>query len=541
MLRVMKAPAGLAQVLSSSEPLLVARLPRLIEADSTPSGLILATGSLDGTDESSIAGVYIAVGAIVQLARDNNLGRIALPLLGTGAGALSKAEALDRTLEAIGDSAAGDLQIGLVTDEPDTAEMMERVLATRGGPTPNMPVTLNTPDMSDLPDPVKAPNLYAARVTKTASEPPTKETAKAPPSQTPTKEAPPRAGVLVLGDFSSGSEQVLARAEALRIDGREPVLRLEHLVAGLFLYAQTQARFRAAQITAAELIARGVPLPTRSASPMLPLREMPPLSDEVRAVIAEAAGIARAKGHSIRSRHLLAGVLAVDSDLSRWLRARGINAGDETDGPAPPPPSGWLAGYASDRAEGDDSLDLTSEIAALSSLLIAKSVEPPLSVGLFGEWGSGKSFFMKQMESWIKERALLSRDAPDSKFCSNVVQITFNAWYYVDANLWASLVTRLFDESSAPAPTCAPSWPSSRRRARCASSSTASCRTRSDGRPRPRRSSRRRGRGTPSSASASRVAWRRRSSRWPRTSRWPRPSTASPGRWGSRAPAWPSW
>ena len=32
-------------------------------------------------------------------------------------------------------------------------------------------------------------------------------------------------------------------------------------------------------------------------------------------------------------------------------------------------------------------------------------------------------------------------------FHGRVAQIWFNAWNYVEANLWASLVTRIFDEA----------------------------------------------------------------------------------------------
>lgn len=33
-----------------------------------------------------------------------------------------------------------------------------------------------------------------------------------------------------------------------------------------------------------------------------------------------------------------------------------------------------------------------------------------------------------------------------SPFCSNIIQIRFNAWHYLDSNLWASLVTEIFDK-----------------------------------------------------------------------------------------------
>jgi KAP family P-loop domain len=51
--------------------------------------------------------------------------------------------------------------------------------------------------------------------------------------------------------------------------------------------------------------------------------------------------------------------------------------------------------YTSDQAKGDDLLGITREVEALASLVAARAVSPPLSIGLFGEWGSGKSFFME--------------------------------------------------------------------------------------------------------------------------------------------------
>ena len=114
----------------------------------------------------------------------------------------------------------------------------------------------------------------------------------------------------------------------------------------------------------------------------------------------------------------------------------------------PQPQASWaertlLASHASDAAEGKDLLQLDREVDALSSLLVAKNVEPPLSVGLFGEWGSGKSFFMKELHRAIEVKA--AGEAEDT-FCRKVIQIRFNAWHYVDANLWASLVTTIFEQ-----------------------------------------------------------------------------------------------
>jgi hypothetical protein len=114
--------------------------------------------------------------------------------------------------------------------------------------------------------------------------------------------------------------------------------------------------------------------------------------------------------------------------------------------------SGLLAGYVADTVAGDDLLGIREEVNALCSVLAARDVEPPLSVGLFGDWGSGKSFFMEQMRRRIRQLAKRSRTASRSAYCSEIRQITFNAWHYADANLWASLVTHIFDCLAAPEP-----------------------------------------------------------------------------------------
>ena len=102
-----------------------------------------------------------------------------------------------------------------------------------------------------------------------------------------------------------------------------------------------------------------------------------------------------------------------------------------------------LAGYTSDGVVGTDRLDIMADVRAICAVLAASDVEPPLSVGLFGDWGTGKSFFMARMQDEIDKLAGRGREEPDT-FCSEIVQIQFNAWHYLDANLWASLVAEIF-------------------------------------------------------------------------------------------------
>jgi hypothetical protein len=115
-----------------------------------------------------------------------------------------------------------------------------------------------------------------------------------------------------------------------------------------------------------------------------------------------------------------------------------------------------LAGAAADTVPepGDgqvraaDRLNITTDVDMLVSVLLATDTPLPLAVGLFGDWGSGKSFFMALMQERIDELAHLAADGrPEAlPFCRKVCQVRFNAWHYVDANLWASLAATLFDE-----------------------------------------------------------------------------------------------
>ena len=85
-------------------------------------------------------------------------------------------------------------------------------------------------------------------------------------------------------------------------------------------------------------------------------------------------------------------------------------------------------------------------------------MKPPLAIALFGKWGSGKSFFMKMLEKHIKElsenqgfQESTTAETTDVKpedelFHRGIAHIRFNAWSYMDANLWAGLSHSLFEK-----------------------------------------------------------------------------------------------
>lgn len=89
----------------------------------------------------------------------------------------------------------------------------------------------------------------------------------------------------------------------------------------------------------------------------------------------------------------------------------------------------------------DDQLDFTNDINSFASVIALKKVNPPLAIGLFGNWGAGKSFFMEKLLESIEKIS----ESEEDDYVRNVVQVKFNSWHYSDANLWASLITQIFE------------------------------------------------------------------------------------------------
>jgi hypothetical protein len=72
-------------------------------------------------------------------------------------------------------------------------------------------------------------------------------------------------------------------------------------------------------------------------------------------------------------------------------------------------------------------------------LIAYKKTKLPLSIGIFGHWGSGKTFFLNTVKRSLG-------DLKGDDYYQNVVPIDFNAWHYMETNIWASLVSVIFKE-----------------------------------------------------------------------------------------------
>ncbi|HYF36991.1 MAG TPA: P-loop NTPase fold protein [Prosthecobacter sp.] len=124
-----------------------------------------------------------------------------------------------------------------------------------------------------------------------------------------------------------------------------------------------------------------------------------------------------------------------------YAGAQALLAAHRQSGMAANPYRQSYAYFAPDHSDGDE-LGVGTYAGHLAKLIAAEATAMPLSIGLFGRWGSGKSHFMKLLEA-----ALVKLTKGEGKtFHKHIVQIRFNAWHYLDTNLWASLVCEIFDQ-----------------------------------------------------------------------------------------------
>lgn len=137
----------------------------------------------------------------------------------------------------------------------------------------------------------------------------------------------------------------------------------------------------------------------------------------------------------------------VDTIAERWAAAR-------------IPQRATVAGFSADELAGGlakdlvdpneciplsrDHLGVRPYVSMLASVIAAKDTPLPLSIGVFGEWGAGKSFFMGMLRGQVKDL----EGAPGQ--CRKIAQVGFNAWHYADANLWASLGDEIFRQLAEP-------------------------------------------------------------------------------------------
>ena len=100
-----------------------------------------------------------------------------------------------------------------------------------------------------------------------------------------------------------------------------------------------------------------------------------------------------------------------------------------------------------DQSWESDPLSIRRDVESFAALLASKSLEPPLSIGLFGPWGSGKTTFLKRLRRSVERRAQEATSA-NTPYFRNIVHVEFNAWHFAEDALTSSLVDTIFRELS---------------------------------------------------------------------------------------------
>jgi hypothetical protein len=101
-----------------------------------------------------------------------------------------------------------------------------------------------------------------------------------------------------------------------------------------------------------------------------------------------------------------------------------------------------------DDAQVTDMLDIDNDALAVAAVVTTRQVDTPLTVALYGPWGSGKSYFMRRIEHHIGEFA----NSEVSVFESKVGHVKFKPWHYERGHLVASLHRQIFETLNVEGP-----------------------------------------------------------------------------------------
>jgi tetratricopeptide (TPR) repeat protein/Cdc6-like AAA superfamily ATPase len=98
-----------------------------------------------------------------------------------------------------------------------------------------------------------------------------------------------------------------------------------------------------------------------------------------------------------------------------------------------------LNSFFPDKPSLHDYLDFESYAGPLSDLISKETTQTPLTVGLFGAWGSGKTTLMRMIERSLEKT---QEESNSIKF----VLVSFEAWkYYKEDALWRAMLLRVLD------------------------------------------------------------------------------------------------
>lgn len=121
---------------------------------------------------------------------------------------------------------------------------------------------------------------------------------------------------------------------------------------------------------------------------------------------------------------------------------------DLTVGTDPAITVGTRDGADNDMVSEVDQLGFQRYVDAFADLIASPHTKPPLTIGIFGSWGMGKSFLLKHIDDEI-----CARQRADPATRPKVHVVRFNAWEYSAADVvWPSLVRKIVQTLDAEVP-----------------------------------------------------------------------------------------
>ncbi|HKG02523.1 MAG TPA: P-loop NTPase fold protein [Conexibacter sp.] len=110
-----------------------------------------------------------------------------------------------------------------------------------------------------------------------------------------------------------------------------------------------------------------------------------------------------------------------------------------------------LAGAHNDRAAEDDALGFAHYATTFAEIIASPHTEPPLTIGIFGSWGMGKSTLLGQIVRQITDTQ--DDERPEKGGTDNAERppfvhvVPFNAWdYNAEEAIWPALVRTVMDK-----------------------------------------------------------------------------------------------
>jgi hypothetical protein len=101
---------------------------------------------------------------------------------------------------------------------------------------------------------------------------------------------------------------------------------------------------------------------------------------------------------------------------------------------------------ASDRPRGDDQLNISPVAKAFAWTMALNDTKTPLCIGIFGPWGSGKSFLMELIQEELIDRKERASTELLKEFVKDIRIVSFNAWTYAKGDLWSAMLFELLSQ-----------------------------------------------------------------------------------------------